>query len=190
MVKNTVSRTLIRHKHTTMKPLSQAPADFNKVEEALRQTLVDAPTIIGVEALAAVHDNFQREAFLGDTQSDLWAKRRNPLDQAAPILRRRGHLYDSITFRVQGDTVFLYVNLLQVPYAKIHNEGGKIPVTPKMRKYFWRQFKSTQEPFWSYMARASVITIPARKFLDVTEGTLNRCQVAIWQHFDKLLNQP
>lgn len=170
-----------------MKPLSQAPADFARMEQALRQTLADAPVIIGTETIAAIHENFHREAFLGDRQTDLWPKRRNPLDQTAPLLRRRGHLYDSITYRAQGDQVFVYVDLRQVPYAKIHNEGGKIPVTPKMRRYFWRMYKTTKQEAWLYMAKAKVITIPARKFLDFTETTRLRCQRVIWQHFDALV---
>ena len=39
-----------------------------------------------------------------------------------------------------------------VPYAAIHNEGGKITVTGKMKKFFWAKFKETGEVGWKYMA--------------------------------------
>ena len=65
-----------------------------------------------------------------------------------------------------------------VPYASIHNEGGKIVVTPKMKKYFWARYHdaggsqngkmSAEAAFWRNMAlkrAGSAITIPKRQFM-------------------------
>ena len=37
-------------------------------------------------------------------------------------------------------------------YAKIHNEGGKILITPKMRRFFWAKFKETGKEYWKGLA--------------------------------------
>ncbi|WP_312399523.1 phage virion morphogenesis protein [Chryseobacterium sp.] len=52
-------------------------------------------------------------------------------------------------------------------YAKIHNEGGKIPVTPKMRRFFWAKYKETGKEYWKGMAltKKTHFTIPKRQFI-------------------------
>ena len=53
-------------------------------------------------------------------------------------------------------------------YAAIHNEGGTITVTERMKKYFWAMFKKTKLPSWKRMALMKVgskIKIPKRHFI-------------------------
>ena len=50
-----------------------------------------------------------------------------------------------------------------VPYAKIQNEGGEIPVTMAMRKYMVYQFG---------IVLGSVVKIPARKFMFFTKDDI------------------
>ena len=55
-----------------------------------------------------------------------------------------------------------------VPYASIHNEGGKITVTAKMKRYFWAKFMKTKDEAWRRMALmkvGKVITMPQRQFI-------------------------
>lgn len=64
-------------------------------------------------------------------------------------------------------------------YAKIHNEGGKIPITPKMRRFFWKKFKETGKDYWKWLAltKKSFIEIPQRKIIGdsiALEKTLDR----------------
>jgi phage gpG-like protein len=57
------------------------------------------------------------------------------------ILEQTGTLRNSIRFKVSGKTVFIGVNLLRVPYARIHNEGlrgmmyGKVPFRMPRRQF-------------------------------------------------------
>jgi hypothetical protein len=78
-------------------------------------------------------------------------------------------------------------------YAAIHNNGGKIPVTPKMRKFFWAKYYeragnvtklksgkasaskrnvalSSEVQFYKNMAltKRAHITIPQRQFIGTT----------------------
>ena len=94
----------------------------------------------------------------------------------------------SLKAHVENGAVVFSTDL---PYAAIHNEGGEIPVTARMKRYFWaryyeanggmgrkkngelRQTKknrrlSTEADFWKAMALMKVgqrIRIPQRQFL-------------------------
>lgn len=52
-------------------------------------------------------------------------------------------------------------------YAQIHNTGGKIPITPKMRRFFWGKFKETGKEHWKALAltKKKHIDIPKRQFI-------------------------
>lgn len=52
-------------------------------------------------------------------------------------------------------------------YAKIHNEGGKIPITPKMRRFFWAKHKETKQDYWKFLAltKKTYLDIPKRQFI-------------------------
>lgn len=54
-----------------------------------------------------------------------------------------------------------------LPYASIHNDGGTIRVTDKMRKFFWAKFYSTGDGAWKGMAltKKTHITIPQRQYI-------------------------
>jgi len=53
------------------------------------------------------------------------------------------------------------------PYSAIHNEGGTIRITDKMRKFFWSKYYDTKNDNWKWMAltKKSYITIPKRQFM-------------------------
>ena len=59
-------------------------------------------------------------------------------------------------------------------YAEIHNEGGEIIVTQKMKKFFWAKFYEAQgqdASFWRGMALKKIgekIIIPQREFMAET----------------------
>ena len=81
-----------------------------------------------------------------------------------------------------------------LPYAAIHNDGGEIRVTKKMKRFFWAKYYetsgafgrknngerrndkrtvqlSTEAEFWKYMAlmkEGKSIKIPRRRFLGVS----------------------
>ena len=77
--------------------------------------------------------NFERKAFF----SQPWKERKNGrLGSLMAIGGGRG-LRGSILSRVEGDSVKWTSSM---PYAEIHNEGGEIEVTAKMKRFFWRRY--------------------------------------------------
>lgn len=96
----------------------------------VRNTLKD----IKVEAADEFDRNFEREAFF----TEKWARRKHNDDQSRGLLVRTGNLRRSITAEVTDRDSVVFSSAL--PYARIHNEGGTITVTRKMKAYFWWRY--------------------------------------------------
>lgn len=102
--------------------------------------------------------NFQRGAFF----NEVWPAKRSG---GPSHLVQTGKLRRSIQSVITGNRLKFTSS---EPYAAIHNEGGEITVTERMKKYFWAKFKQTGQQHWKYLAlvkTGSKITIPKRQFL-------------------------
>lgn len=89
-------------------------------------------TDLAVELADEFDRNFERKAFFTDKWPD------NQLKNArGSMMMRSGNLRRSIKYNVRGGMVTFSSSL---PYASIHNEGGEITVTEKMKKYFWAMY--------------------------------------------------
>ena len=77
--------------------------------------------------------NFERQAFF----TKAWARRRSPLRPGGHILVDTGALRKSVSSRSDESSITFYSDL---PYAAIHNEGGEIKVTARMKRYFRAKF--------------------------------------------------
>lgn len=167
-------------------------SDFNRLIEAKRQQLREAvnrrlPIKIGRRAADHFTENFRRGGYV-DGGLHPWpkTKRQQSGSMAAaalysPLLSGRNNLAGSIRY-VPGEAQVTVGTT--VPYAATHNQGATIVsrprVTPKMRKFAWRQFfaaggkQATENPearFWKGLALTKkehlTITshIPQRRFL-------------------------
>lgn len=129
-------------------------------------------------------ENFEREAFFGEA----WQRRRSPTRPGGHILVNTGRLRRSIQSRTTENSITFFTN---EPYAAIHNDGGEIVVTAKMKRYFWHKYYeatgsfgrkkdgrrrndkrtlqlSEEAEFWKFMAlkkAGTTIRIPRRRFL-------------------------
>lgn len=104
--------------------------------------------------------NFQRKGFF----SDKWKPRAHNYPRGS-LLMVSGAMRRSTQGHVSGNGVRFSSAL---PYANLHNEGGKIIVTPKMKRFFWYKYKHTKDEAWKYMALmkvGKVITMPERRFI-------------------------
>lgn len=136
--------------------------------EAAKNYLRDSvPLVIGTEAV-----RFFKEAFRKGGLNKKWEPRKIPRMGSTGnqnVLIKDEHLMDSIDYRIEGRNVVIYSDLV---YAQIHNEGGTIPVTPPMKKYFWAKYYEADEAgledvaeLWKACALAKEITIPQRQFI-------------------------
>jgi phage gpG-like protein len=138
-----------------------------KVERFISLTLKDIGTKIGKE----FDRNFEREAFFNEH----WARRKYNDDESRGLLTRTGALRRSIKTETTGHSVVFSSDL---PYAAIHNEGGAITVTRKMKRYFWYLYRQltdnyrrppTEEAFFckrmALKRAGSRIVMPCRRFI-------------------------
>lgn len=128
--------------------------------------------------------NFERQAFFSET----WARRKSPTRPGGHILLDTGQLRRSIQSRTTENSITFFTTL---PYAEIHNDGGEIVVTAKMKRFFWAKYYeatgafgrkkdgstrkdkktaqlTTEAEFWKFLALMKVgrsIRIPRRRFL-------------------------
>ena len=129
--------------------------------------------------------NFERQAFF----SEAWQRRKSPArDKGRAILTDTGQLRRSIKSRTTDNSVIFYTDL---PYAAIHNDGGEIVVTQRMKRFFWHKYYeatgsfgrkkdgsprndkrtiqlSSEADFWKFLAlkkAGTTIRIPRRRFL-------------------------
>ena len=102
-------------------------------------------TKVGVKALNWYKEQYQRAGWYNGEQWEDWKptlrqmRGETTADKYAPLMSRRDHLFRSISKRSTSTGVVIYT---QVPYSKIHNEGGTVEmsVTPKMKKWAWANF--------------------------------------------------
>lgn len=155
-----------------MDGLKKFTQDMKRFSEGFNKLQRNMPIIIGTVAVKHSRGHFKRQGFVSRGSLHRWKKRISGTPRnSRPIMVNQGVLRDSIRYRLQGaGQVFVGVDLRKVPYAKIHNEGGKIPVTKRMRRFFWAMHKKTGQDFWKRMAlsRKGHIRIPKRQFLGIT----------------------
>lgn len=151
------------------------------VRKIIRRILKDIRVELGDE----FDRNFERQAFF----SEAWERRKSPIrNEGRAILTDTGQLRRSIQSRTTENSIVFYTTL---PYASIHNDGGEIKVTKKMKRYFWHKYYeaagsfgrrkdgtlrkdkrtvrlTTEAEFWKFMAlkkEGSTIKISRRRFL-------------------------
>jgi phage gpG-like protein len=114
--------------------------------------------------------------------------------KARAILIQDGNLRDSIRYTSIGTMAVINTDAV---YAQIHNEGGEIVVTEKMRKYFWAMYYQSKEKiqlnkkgearnnkhnarhndeadYFKWLALKKVgdkLKIPQRQFMDMPNAT-------------------
>ncbi|MEO6176956.1 MAG: phage virion morphogenesis protein [Flavobacterium circumlabens] len=141
-----------------------------------RKLIRDAQTIAEVEMINFVMGNFERQGFL-DKSVQPWQERQNNSDPGRAILTNSGALRDSVKISTSSEKRVIASS--NSKYAKIHNEGGtmNIPITPKMRKYFWYMYKETGEGKYKGMALTKkthfVVKMPKRQFMGPSEAFNN-----------------
>jgi phage gpG-like protein len=174
---------------------------MSDIDALLRKIIKD----IRVNTADEFDKNFQRQSFFGEA----WKRRKSPVGGQS-ILIRSGSLRRSITATIDDTSVTFSSS---EPYAAIHNEGGKIVVTAKMKKFFWRKYYetvgsfgrkkdktmrkdkrnvrlSTIAEFWKAMALmkvGSTITIPKRRFIGTHPKLEEQVKAIITENIEEFL---
>lgn len=97
------------------------------------------PRAVAVLAKSHYRNNFRLGGFDGKPWKTTW---RQQLGVGAekgykPLTSKTLTLMNSIDTKIEDTAVHV---LSDLDYSAIHNEGGDIPVTRKMRRFFWAKF--------------------------------------------------
>jgi phage gpG-like protein len=165
---------------------------LNDLEKQLKKVLNTMPTVIGQTSVNHFQENITKRQGVPTSGSLQRFKSRvfeSNRGRSKGILNDTGNLVDSIKIISRSSNcVNVGIRASEIPYAELHQHGGKISVTDKMRKFFWakhyehassagrsrgkRSISSSREAnFWKAMAlkkKNSMITIPKRQFMAVT----------------------
>ena len=152
-------------------------------EEIISNILRDIEVEIGDE----FDRNFEREAFF----SKAWPRRKSPVRAGRHLLVDSGSLRRSLR-KERGRNKVSFIN--SHPAAALHNEGGTVKVTRRMKKYFWHRYYAAvgrfgrrkdgsrrrgsrqdrlaaEADFWRSMAlmkEGSEIRMPERRFMGMS----------------------
>lgn len=177
---------------------------MNSIDDEIRAVFRNILRDIQVELGDEFDRNFERQSFF----SQAWKRRLGPARPGGHILVDSGSLRRSIHSEIRENSIVFKSDL---PYAAIHNDGGEIIVTAKMKRYFWHKYYSAtgsfgrkkdgtrrndkrtlqlgdEADFWKAMALMRVgskIRIPQRKFL----GTSPEVEAAVRQIVEENLNE-
>ena len=165
---------------------------LKRLNEAKAYLNSDVQEVIGVEAVNHFKNNFAEEGFDGNK----WASRKTKVKLQKKVLTGQGsgdHLGDSIDYRVEGKTTIIYTDKA---YGEIHNEGGEITVTPKMRKYFWAKSIEAKElgdtdaqEQYKWMALSKTIKIEKREYMGPSNQLNENIIAKITRDLTRILKQ-
>ena len=182
----------------------------SEIEHAIRRTL---PVKVGRLAKDHIQDNFRKGGYV-DNGLHPWQRTHRQQHSAGaagqygPLMSSRQNLYGSISYQPGDAKVTVGTS---VPYAEIHNEGGDIIVTEKMKRFFWAKYRETnggtwkrkgtsrplgggqegaEADFWKALALkkvGTVIHIPKRQFIGESKELDTKINQTIEQELRKIL---
>lgn len=129
--------------------------------------------------------NFSAQGFVENgTARPRWKNRRQETTRTRGkrILHNTGTLQNSVKVKALSDRVTVGIDLTKVPYAKVHNDGGRVVqyVRPHARKH-WKTGKRYQVRGFSRK-----LNVPQRKFLGYSPDIFKSAEKDIRHEFDKI----
>ena len=174
-----------------------SPDDFLKLLTKNRQKLEDAcrrtiPLKVSVTMEQHTQDNFRAGGYVDGGvhpwKSTMRQQYANDADRLyTPLLSRQQNLYKGTHHRYEPYKSVVYND---VPYASIHNEGGSITVTARMKKYFWARYKETGAEMYKFLALKRVgssIIIPRRQFIGESRELMQKISKLVENELTKIL---
>jgi len=137
--------------------------DFSQLQLDLRGLMRKLPALIGNTATNFYKDSWNREGYI-DQGLTRWPKRKRTSGKARRTLVKTGRLRRSIRYSASGTRVTIYTD---VPYAQVHNEGGKVTGTQSVKAHTRRNKKGSGNIKVTAHTRRLNYTMPQRQFMDI-----------------------
>ncbi len=168
--------------------------DFTRKIDALSRTYKTLPKEIGAVAVKFSKERFVSQAWLDSTKEN-WKARKRPRKGkgSQTLLVKTGRLKRSVRV-ISADETQIVVGS-NVPYAQIHNDGGKIEKTVAVKTHTVKEHSRTRKGRKETVKEHSVnahtrkmnTTIPQRQFLGVSYTLSKRIENLITARFMRAL---
>lgn len=173
-------------------------SNINELRQKYNTLRRKLPLVLGKEAVNFFKDNFRKGGWEGDNGNEQWQNRKPDIDGRARSRRtliKSGNLRRSI--RIATTTYNSVTIATNLPYAKIHNEGGTIVQKPTWRQRMFFSHRSNQAEesrnrsaanAWAAMSTAKKLTIPIpkRQFMGNSKALDERIEKRIIAHLKQL----
>lgn len=155
--------------------LARLEKDLSNIDKFFR----NLPLQIGNIYLNVFLDSFKRGGFI-DKKFIRWQPRKDG-DSSRAILVKSGRLRRSLSLKVRGNVVEISTS---VPYAQIHNEGGRVQTTQNVRAHT-RKTKRGASAVRAHTRRVS-FTMPKRQFMGKSDFANRRIILNLERQLDKI----
>lgn len=135
--------------------------DFSKVQIDARGLMRKLPSLLGNTAVNFYKDSWNREGYI-DKRFSRWKPRQRTEGKPRRTLVKTGRLRRSIRYRTLSNTITIYSD---VPYAQVHNEGGKVIARQRVRQHTRRTRRGSTTVRAHH--RNVNFTMPQRQFMDI-----------------------
>jgi phage gpG-like protein len=197
--------------------IRQSGRTLKVLEKELNRVIKAMPAVMGQAAVSHFQENITKRQGVpaGDALQRFKPRVWENNGSSKGILNDTGNLVDSIKILSRSaKSVQVGIRASEIPYAELHQQGGAIPVTPKMRKFFWSQYYrhapkentargkknkvlgtrttssiSPEAGFWKAMAlkrRGAIIRIPKRQYMVLTPDLQKAILRAIQTEMDRI----
>lgn len=150
-------------------------ASVQDFESKIKAIIRALPRLLGNETVKFFQSQMDKQE---DVHGKRYAKRsyETDLQRDKRVLSDRGNLYDAIEIlSIDADSVVVGVDENIIVYAGIHNDGGQIIVSTRMKRFFWAKHREATKrdleddaDFYKAMAlkrTGSAIDVPKREFV-------------------------
>jgi len=165
--------------------LLKLKADLKQKASQMEELKRKIPKYFAIAAEDMAHANFSAQGFVVDgSASPKWKKRKKETSrtQGKRILSGTGYLQENIKAKALESYVKVGVDLSKVPYAQIHNEGGRL--TQHVSAHYRTNSKTGKR--YQVEPHSRKINMPQRKFLGYTPDIEKKAQKDIDYEMDKI----
>lgn len=141
--------------------------DLLRKASQVKKLNAQIPAFVAGAAEKMKDANFAAEGFVQNGSANpKWPKRRRETRRSTGkrILHGSGHMQNNVKAKTLADRVHVGVDLSKVPYAQIHDEGGKI--NQSVKAHSRKHYKTGKR--YSVRAHNRTLDMPQRKFLGYT----------------------
>lgn len=145
------------------------------------------PTILATNAVNHFKKGFSQGGKQTNNSLSGWKDRQHR--KGGNVLVKTGILQKDIQKKIVSFLrIVVGTTSITSEYAEIHNQGGKIRITEKMRRYFWARYDDTKDDYWKNLAlhKGTSITIPKREYIGDSDKLSKKNELSLRKELDKV----